>query len=98
MIDLSKHELWFLTGSQHLYGDETLRRVAEHSRTIAESLDRSGKLPARVVLKPILTGPDEIQKICLEANSSAACAGVITWMHTFSPSKTVSYTHLTLPT
>jgi L-arabinose isomerase len=87
MIDLSKNELWFLTGSQELYGEETLRRVAEDSRTIAEFLDRSGKLPARVVVKPTLTGPDAILKVCLEANSSPACAGVITWMHTFSPAK-----------
>ena len=87
MIDLSKYEIWFLTGSQHLYGDETLKHVAENSRTIAESLDRSGKLVARVVAKPTLTGPDAILKVCLEANSSPTCAGVITWMHTFSPSK-----------
>jgi len=87
MIDLRKNELWFLTGSQHLYGDETLKQVAEHSRTIAESLDRSGKIAARVVVKPTLTDPDAILKVCLEANSSPACAGVITWMHTFSPSK-----------
>ena len=87
MIDLGKNEIWFLTGSQHLYGDETLKRVAEHSRIIAESLDRSGKLVARIVAKPTLTGPDAIQKVCLEANSSPACAGVVTWMHTFSPSK-----------
>jgi L-arabinose isomerase len=87
MIDLSKNEIWFLTGSQHLYGDETLKRVAEDSRTIAESLDRSGKLSARVVWKPTLTGPDAIEKVCLEANSSPNCVGVVTWMHTFSPSK-----------
>ncbi len=87
MIDLSKNEIWFLTGSQHLYGDETLKQVAEHSRAIAESLDRSGKLAARVVVKPTLTDPDAILKVCLEANATAACAGVITWMHTFSPSK-----------
>jgi L-arabinose isomerase len=87
MMDLSKNELWFLTGSQHLYGDDALKRVAEDSRAIAESLDRSGKIAARVVVKPTLTGPDAILKVCLEANSSAACAGVITWMHTFSPAK-----------
>jgi L-arabinose isomerase len=87
MIDLSKYEVWFLTGSQELYGEDTLRRVADNSRTIAESLDGSGKLPARVVVKPTLTGPDAIQKVCLEANSHPACVGVITWMHTFSPAK-----------
>jgi L-arabinose isomerase len=87
MIDLSRYELWFLTGSQELYGDETLKRVAENSRAIAESLNRSGRLPARVVWKPVLTSPDAIHEICLEANASPACAGVVTWMHTFSPAK-----------
>jgi L-arabinose isomerase len=87
MIDLSKYELWFLTGSQELYGEETLRRVAEHSRTIAESFDRSNRIPTRIVAKPTLTDPDAILKVCLEANASPNCAGVITWMHTFSPSK-----------
>jgi L-arabinose isomerase len=87
MIDLSKNEIWFLTGSQHLYGDDTLKQVAEHSRAIGESLDRSGKLAARVVVKPTLTDPEAILKICLEANATSACVGVVTWMHTFSPSK-----------
>ena len=87
MIDLSKYEVWFLTGSQELYGEETLRRVAEDSRAIAEFWGRSGRLPATVVVKPTLTSPDAILKVCLEANSSPTCAGVITWMHTFSPSK-----------
>lgn len=80
-------ELWFLTGSQHLYGKETLDQVAKNSRQIAESLDRAGKLPAKVVWKPTLTGPDAIEAVCLEANSAPQCAGVITWMHTFSPAK-----------
>jgi L-arabinose isomerase len=80
-------ELWFLTGSQHLYGEDTLEQVARNSRQIAESLDRSGKLPAKLVCKPVLTGPDAIEKLCLEANAAPECAGVITWMHTFSPSK-----------
>jgi L-arabinose isomerase len=80
-------ELWFLTGSQHLYGEETLEQVAKNSRQIAESLDRSGKLPAKLVWKPILTGPEAIEAVCVEANSAPACAGVITWMHTFSPAK-----------
>jgi L-arabinose isomerase len=80
-------ELWFLTGSQHLYGEETLKAVARNSQQIAEFLDRSGKLPAKVVWKPILTGPEAIQEVCLAANTAPACAGVITWMHTFSPAK-----------
>jgi len=87
MRDLRGREVWFLTGSQHLYGEQTLRKVAENSREIAGFLDASGKLPVRVVWKPTLTGPDEILATCLEANRSDACVGVITWMHTFSPAK-----------
>jgi L-arabinose isomerase len=80
-------ELWFLTGSQHLYGDETLAAVARNSREMAEALDRSAKLPLKLVWKPILTGPDAIQEVCLAANAAPECAGVVTWMHTFSPAK-----------
>src|SRR5256712_10960493 len=87
MLDPRKRELWFLTGSQHLYGDETLKQVADDSRKIAEFLDRSGKLPVRVVWKPTLTGPEEILNTCIEANSAANCVGVVPWMHTFSPAK-----------
>src|SRR5438067_5132064 len=87
MLDPGKRELWFLTGSQHLYGDETLKQVADDSRKIAEFLDRSGKLPVRVVWKPTLTGPDEILNTCIEANSAPNCVGVVAWMHTFSPAK-----------
>ncbi|WP_224364694.1 L-arabinose isomerase [Hyalangium versicolor] len=87
MIDLKKQEVWFLTGSQHLYGDAALKTVAEDSRKIAESLDASGKLPVRVVWKPTLTDPEAILNVCLEANNSPNCIGVITWMHTFSPAK-----------
>jgi len=78
-------EIWFLTGSQDLYGQETLNKVAEHSLEIAAHLDAA--LPTRVVWKRTLTGPDAILQTCLEANGSPACVGVITWMHTFSPAK-----------
>jgi len=87
MIELKKNEIWFLTGSQHLYGEETLKKVAENARRIAEYLDGSGRLPVRVVWKPTLTDADAILRICEEANAHAACIGVITWMHTFSPAK-----------
>ena len=87
MNDPEQRELWFLTGSQHLYGPEVLDRVARDSAEIAGFLDRSGRLPARVVWKPTLTGPDEILGACLEANSTWACVGVIAWMHTFSPAR-----------
>jgi L-arabinose isomerase len=83
----STQEVWFLTGSQELYGQETLNKVAEHSREIAAFLDASGKLPVRVVWKPTLKGPDAISQMCIEANAAPACVGVITWMHTFSPAK-----------
>jgi L-arabinose isomerase len=87
MIENEKAEVWFLTGSQHLYGEETLRQVARNSQEIAESIGRSGKLPVRVVWKPVLTGPDAIREVCQAASSSPDCIGVITWMHTFSPAK-----------
>ena len=87
MSATNTQEVWFLTGSQELYGQETLNKVAEHSREIAAYLDASGKLPVRVVWKPTLKGPDAISQACLEANSAPTCVGVITWMHTFSPAK-----------
>jgi L-arabinose isomerase len=87
VADRKTQELWFLTGSQHLYGEETLQAVARNSQEIAAALDRSGKLPAKVVWKPVLTGPEAILEVCLAANAAPECAGVITWMHTFSPAK-----------
>ncbi len=87
MTNLKHFEAWFVTGSQHLYGEETLKKVAEHSQTIARALDQSSAIPVKVVFKPVLTGPDEIYKLCLEANSAPNCIGLITWMHTFSPAK-----------
>lgn len=80
-------ELWFVTGSQHLYGEETLRQVATHSTEIAKSFDQHPKIPVQVVFKPILTTPDAIYQLCLEANSAKNCIGLICWMHTFSPAK-----------
>ncbi len=78
-------EIWFVTGSQHLYGPETLRQVAENSRAITAGLAAS--LPLPVVFKPVLTTPDAIRALLLEANSAPNCAGLVLWMHTFSPSK-----------
>jgi L-arabinose isomerase len=85
MSATSTQEVWFLTGSQELYGQETLNKVAEHSREIAAYLDAA--LPVRLVWKPTLAGPDAILQTCLEANAAPECVGLITWMHTFSPSK-----------
>lgn len=87
MIDLSNYEIWFLTGSQNLYGPETLEQVAAHSQEIAAALDAAPAIPVRVVYKPVLTTPEEIHSICLEANSTPNCVGVVAWMHTFSPAK-----------
>lgn len=83
----SNYELWFVTGSQHLYGEETLKQVAEDSKKIAEAFDKDAAILTRVVFKPVLTTSDAITSLCLEANNAANCAGIITWMHTFSPAK-----------
>jgi L-arabinose isomerase len=87
MIDLKQYEVWFVTGSQHLYGPKTLETVAEHSREIAAAFDTSACVPVQVVFKPVLTTPEAIRELCLAANSTKSCAGLITWMHTFSPAK-----------
>ena len=87
MIDLKGYEVWFVTGSQHLYGPKTLETVAEHSREIATALGASKHMPVNVVFKPVLTTPDAIRELCLEVNSSKSCIGLIAWMHTFSPAK-----------
>src|SRR5689334_16648602 len=87
MIDLQGYEVWFVTGSQHLYGPKTLEQVAEHSKEIAAALSASAHVPVKVIFKPVLTTPDAIRDLCLEANSSKSCIGLITWMHTFSPAK-----------
>ena len=80
-------ECWFLTGSQALYGEETLQQVAAQSREIAALLDASERVPLPVVWKPVLTDAEGIRRRCLEANDDDRCAGVIVWMHTFSPAK-----------
>ena len=81
------YKFWFCTGSQDLYGEECLRKVAEHSAKIVEGLNASGRLPFEVVLKPTLIDPATIRRTLNEANEDGECAGVITWMHTFSPAK-----------
>jgi L-arabinose isomerase len=87
MIDLKQYELWFVTGSQHLYGPKTLETVAEHSREISVALNASAQISVQVTFKPVLTTPEAIRELCLEANSAKNCIGLITWMHTFSPAK-----------
>ncbi|MBP6386730.1 MAG: L-arabinose isomerase [Pseudarcicella sp.] len=87
MIDLKQNEVWFITGSQHLYGEETLRAVAANSKIIAESFNKSSQIPVTVVFKPVLTTPEEIYNLIIQANADSKCIGLIAWMHTFSPSK-----------
>jgi L-arabinose isomerase len=87
MDNLKNKEVWFVTGSQHLYGPETLKQVAKDSSVIAASLDKSSKISRKVVFKPVLTTPDSVYHICSEANNDPACIGLIAWMHTFSPAK-----------
>ena len=86
-MERKAYKFWFATGSQDLYGDECLRKVAEHSRIIVEGLNRSGLLPYEVIWNPTLIDNTSIRALFHEANSDGECAGVITWMHTFSPAK-----------
>lgn len=85
--DLKQYEVWFITGSQHLYGDETLKQVVANSKIIAGALNDSEHVPVTIQFKELVTTPDEIYKVCEEANSATNCIGVILWMHTFSPAK-----------
>jgi len=87
MIDIKNYEAWFITGSQHLYGEQTLKQVAQNSQTIVDELNKSNKLPFKIVFKPVLTTPEAIYDLCLEANNNKNCVGLIMWMHTFSPAK-----------
>jgi L-arabinose isomerase len=84
---LGEREVWFAAGSQHLYGPAALQAVGAHAREIAGALDAAEAVPVRVVGKPVVATSEEIRQLCLEANAAAACAGVIAWMHTFSPAK-----------
>ena len=87
MIDLSVFEVWFVTGSQHLYGPQTLEHVAEHSKQIANAYNGDKDMVVKVVWKPTVKTADEILQLCKEANNTDNCIGLITWMHTFSPAK-----------
>jgi L-arabinose isomerase len=87
MIDLKELEVWFVTGSQHLYGEETLKQVDSDSKQIADALNASPAIPVSVKFRPVLITPAAISQMCIEANSDPRCIGLITWMHTFSPAK-----------
>jgi L-arabinose isomerase len=80
-------EIWFVTGSQGLYGEETLRQVASQSQVIAEALDAAPDVVIRVVWKPVLTNAEAIRRLCLDATADDSCIGLVAWMHTFSPAK-----------
>ncbi|HET9825728.1 MAG TPA: L-arabinose isomerase, partial [Chitinophagaceae bacterium] len=87
MINLKNLEVWFITGSQHLYGEETLKKVAQHSAVISKALNSAQQIPVKIVFKPTVKSSEEIYTICQEANTARNCIGVIAWMHTFSPAK-----------
>ena len=80
-------EVWFVIGSQHLYGDKILQQVSENAQLVVNGLNAEGKFPIKLVLKPTVTTPDQILALCREANHSTNCIGLVTWMHTFSPAK-----------
>ena len=87
MENLGNYEFWFITGSQDLYGEETLKQVAKDSKEIVEKLNASKALPCNLVWKPTLLTPDAIRETLQQANADDKCAGIICWMHTFSPAK-----------
>jgi L-arabinose isomerase len=87
MINLKTLEVWFITGSQHLYGEETLKQVAEHSKTICNYFNEIDLIPVTVIYKPTVKSTEEVTVVMQEANNAANCIGVMTWMHTFSPAK-----------
>ncbi len=82
-----KLEVWFVVGSQHLYGPKTLQQVADNAKVVVDGLNATGNFPVKIVLKPTVKTPDEILAVCRDANHSENCIGLITWLHTFSPAK-----------
>ena len=87
MTDIKSFEVWFITGSQSLYGDETLKQVARIRNRLLQHLALPGNIPVKVVYKPVLKTPEEIYLLCQDANAASNCIGMIAWMHTFSPAK-----------
>ncbi|MDR6298665.1 L-arabinose isomerase [Pantoea dispersa] len=82
-----EQKVWFVIGTQHLYGAETLRQVEQHARQVMDGLNQAGTLPVPLELKPLVKSPDEALALCREANHDSQCVGIITWLHTFSPAK-----------
>ena len=87
MKHFNELEVWFVTGSQHLYGEKTLEEVQMHSEEIASFFNGSDQIPVNIIFKPTVKSTGEVYNICLAANTARNCIGIITWMHTFSPAK-----------
>lgn len=87
MIHFKEVEIWFVTGSQHLYGEATLQKVTEHAQYIVNGLNESANIPCKITWKPTVKTPDEILALCKAANNTDNCIGLVAWMHTFSPAK-----------
>lgn len=87
MLEKKVYEFWFVAGSQPLYGPETLKKVENHCREMVQTFNKDKRIPFDLILKPVLTNPEAIRTLCLQANADDRCAGLITWMHTFSPAK-----------
>ncbi|WLD93347.1 L-arabinose isomerase [Alkalihalobacillus sp. AL-G] len=87
MLQIKPYEFWFLTGSQQLYGEQALKQVESHSIEIVEKMNQHANLPFPIRFKQVLTNADDINRLILEANLDENCAGIIAWMHTFSPAK-----------
>jgi L-arabinose isomerase len=87
MKEFNHYEIWFITGSQHLYGPETLKQVEADSKQMVQGINDSGKIPLTISFKGVLTTSEAITNLLLQANTDKSCIGLITWMHTFSPAK-----------
>lgn len=87
MKEFRELQVWFVTGSQHMYGPETLEKVRQHAQVMADQLNNSSHIPISIIHKPVLTTAEEIRNLMQEASATDACVGLITWMHTFSPAK-----------
>ncbi|MCU9615120.1 L-arabinose isomerase [Caldibacillus lycopersici] len=87
MLEVRPYTFWFVTGSQHLYGEDVLLEVENNSKSLVEGLNLKGGLPYKIEFKRVLTTSDDIHRLILQANADENCAGLITWMHTFSPAK-----------
>ena len=87
MLTIKPYKFWFITGSQHLYGDDAIKEVVNNSREVVKGLNEHGQLPFEIEFKEVLTTANDIHEFMVKANSDENCAGVITWMHTFSPAK-----------